>query len=130
NTQCKATYTLLFVVKPLPLIELAASELVCSNDPSFTKIINAGVTDVAQISNYTYQWYLNGSIIPSATQYDLTVNTEGVYTCEVTHPNSCSRTRIVTVTASNSATIEQISINDLSDNNSIVVYVSGSGDYE
>lgn len=130
NTQCKATYTIPFIIKPLPLIELAGSELVCSNDPSFTKIINAGVTDVAQISNYTYQWYLNGSIIPSATQYDLTVNTEGVYTCEVTHPNSCSSTRTVTVTASNSATIEQISINDLSDNNSIVVYVSGSGDYE
>lgn len=130
NTQCKATYTIPFIIKPLPLIELAGSELVCSNDPSFTKIINAGVTDVAQISNYTYQWYLNGLIIPSATQYDLTVNTEGVYTCEVTHPNSCSRTRTVTVTASNSATIEQISINDLSDNNSIVVYVSGSGDYE
>lgn len=130
NTQCKATYTIPFIIKPLPLIELAGSELVCSNDPSFTKIINAGVTDVAQISNYTYQWYLNGTIIPSATQYDLTVNTEGVYTCEVTYPNGCSRTRTITVTASNSATIEQISITDLSDNNSIVVYVSGSGDYE
>lgn len=130
NTQCKATYTIPFIIKPLPLIELAGSELVCSNGLLFTKIINAGVSDVAQISNYTYQWYLNGLIIPSATQYDLTVNTEGLYTCEVAHPNSCSRTRTITVTASNSATIEQININDLSDNNSIVVYVSGSGDYE
>lgn len=130
NTQCKATYIIPFIIKPLPLIELAGSELVCSNGLLFTKIINAGVSDVAQISNYTYQWYLNGLIIPSATQYDLTVNTEGLYTCEVAHPNSCSRTRTITVTASNSATIEQININDLSDNNSIVVYVSGSGDYE
>lgn len=130
NTQCKATYTLPFVVKPLPLIELAASELVCSNDPSFTKIINAGVTNVSQISNYTYQWYWNGTLIPSATQYDLTVNAEGVYTCEVQHPNGCSRIRTVIVTASNNATIEQISITDLSENNSIVVYVSGTGNYE
>ncbi len=48
----------------------------------------------------------------------------------VTNTQNCSKTRTITVTASNIATIENVVINDLSDNNSIIVNVSGSGDYE
>ena len=40
------------------------------------------------------------------------------------------RTRTITVTASNSATIENIQIVDLSDENSVTVLVTGLGDYE
>ena len=67
--------------------------------------------------------------IAGATNYELTVNTEGIYTVEVGNSNACLSTRTITVTASNIATIENIEINDLSDNNSISIVVSGLGDY-
>ncbi len=130
NTTCKATAILPFVVNPVPKIELFGNELVCSNNPTFTKIINAGVLDVTTIADFTYQWFLNGVLIPNQTNYDLTVNTEGIYTVTVTNNLNCSRTRTLTVTASNTATINTIEVSDLSNENSIVVLVSGQGDYQ
>lgn len=130
NTTCKATAILPFVVNPVPKIELFGNELVCSNNPTFTKIINAGVLDVTTIADFTYQWFLNGVLIPNETNYDLTVNTEGIYTVTVTNNLNCSRTRTLTVTASNTATVNTIEVSDLSNENSIVVLVSGQGDYQ
>ena len=122
--------TIPLIVNPLPEIELYGDELICSNKPLFTKVINAGLLDETTVSNFTYQWFLDGSIIFTATNYDLTVNTEGVYTVEVTNSNGCVRTRTITVTASDIATINDIEIVDLSDDNSVTVIVTGLGNYE
>jgi gliding motility-associated-like protein len=130
NSNCVATTIISLVVNPLPEIELYGDELICSNNPLFTKVINAGLLDETTISNFTYQWFLDGSIISTATNYDLTVNTEGVYTVEVTNSNGCVRTRTITVTASDIATINDIEIVDLSDDNSVTVLVTGLGNYE
>lgn len=130
NTICKATMIIPLIVNPLPEIELYGDELICSNNPLFTKVINAGLLDETAISNFTYQWFLDGSIISTATNYDLTINTEGVYTVEVTNSNGCVRTRTITVTASDIATINDIEIVDLSDDNSVTVIVTGLGNYE
>ena len=130
NTTCKAYLTIPLVVQPVPEIELYGDELICSNNPLFTKVINAGLLDETTVSNFTYQWFLDGSIIFTATNYDLTVNTEGVYTVEVTNSNGCVRTRTITVTASDIATINDIEIVDLSDDNSATVLVTGLGNYE
>ena len=86
--------------------------------------------DETTVSNYTYQWFLNNNPISGETNYTLTVNTEGIYTVEVTNSNSCVRTRTITVTASNIATIENVQVVDLSDENSVTVLVTGLGDYE
>lgn len=130
NSNCVATTIISLVVNPLPEIELYGDELICSNNPLFTKVINAGLLDETAISNFTYQWFLDGSIISTATNYDLTVNTEGIYTVEVTNSNGCVRTRTITVTASDIATINDIEIVDLSDDNSVTVIVTGLGNYE
>lgn len=132
NTTCKATAVLPFIVNPVPKIELFGNELVCSNNPTFTKVINAGVLDVTTIADFTYQWFLNGVLIPNETNYDLTVNTEGIYTVTVTNNLNCSRTRTLTVTASNTATVNTIEVSDLSNENSIVVLISSQsqGDYQ
>lgn len=129
NTSCSAVTYIPFIVHPLPEISLIGDELVCSNDPTFTKIINAGVVNNSLISTYTYQWFYNGVLISGQTNYDLTVNTEGVYTVVVTNLQGCSRTRTITVTASSNATIENVYITDLSVNNSVLILVSGTGDY-
>lgn len=130
NTNCKATLSIPFVVKPTPRINTTGTELVCSDNPNFIKTIDAGLEDVSTINNFSYQWFLDGTILSGETNYSLVVNTEGSYTVLVTNAQNCSKTRTITVTASNIATIENIVINDLSDNNSILVNVTGSGDYE
>lgn len=130
NTTCKAYLTIPLVVHPVPEIELYGDELICSNNPLFTKEISAGLLDETTVSNYIYQWFLNNNQIIGETNYTLTVNTEGIYTVEVTNSNGCVRTRTITVTASNIATIENVQVVDLSDENSVTVLVTGLGDYE
>ncbi len=129
NTNCTATVSLPFVVNPVPKISLLGDELVCSNLPTFTKVLDAGLLDSSPTSNYSYAWSFNGNTIAGATNYTLIVNTAGLYTVEVTNNQSCSRTRTITVTASDIAKITDVNIVDLAESNSISITVTGSGDY-
>jgi gliding motility-associated-like protein len=133
NTTCFATTTLHFVVHPLPRINLNTNhqddEIVCTNLPTFTVTLNAEITDGTSTSNYTYQWYLNGTAITSATNYSITVNTAGTYTVDVTNSFGCKRTRSIIVTASDIAHIQNINVVDLVDNNTVEVIVNGTGNY-
>ena len=129
NNSCNAVVLIPFVVNPVPNINLKGDELVCSNLPTFTKIIDAGIQDGSPIADYSYVWFFNGNRIEAATDYSLTVNTEGIYTVEVTNNKGCSRTRTITVLASDIAKITDVNIRDLADSNSITISVSGSGDY-
>lgn len=130
NTFCTATTTLHFVVNPVPNIALEYSEIVCTHQPTFTTTLDAGIQDNTPTSDYTYQWYFEGTILPSATSPTLTVTTEGIYTVDVTNSFGCSRTRTITVVHSSSATFSIQSV-DLSDNNTITVTLTADslGDY-
>lgn len=129
NTACKAQTIIPFVVHPAPNILLEGDELVCSNLPTFTKVINAGILDNTPITAYTYTWSLNGTTIPDENNYELTVNTKGTYTVEVTNSQGCSKTRTILVNASDIAVINDVDTVELSDSNSITVSVRGNGDY-
>jgi gliding motility-associated-like protein len=133
NTSCSATYPLSFVVHPRPLIDINAQgwddTLICSNLPFFTATLTADVAQSNLIPTYTYQWYIEGTLIPGATQYSLTVNQEGTYSVEVTNPQGCTAIRVVEVNTSVIATIDSVTVVDLVDNNTITVNVSGNGDY-
>ena len=129
NNHCQATMTIPLEVRPLPSIALFDDALVCSDNPSFTIVLNAGLLNQNQVNLHSYQWYFNGSILANQTSYQLTVNFPGVYTVEVSHPNACSRIRTITVTASNVATIENVAVTDLSNENTIAVVASGLGNY-
>ena len=129
NTSCKATIVLPFVVNPVPNINLIGDELVCSNLTTFTKIIDAGIQDGISIMNYKYVWTCNGNVIPNETNYSLTVNKAGTYTVEVTNTQGCSRTRTITVSASDIAKIESIDSTELASSNSIRISITGAGNY-
>lgn len=133
NSGCKVTNTINFVVNPIPKIDLNSfgedDEIVCTNLPTFNVTINAGVLPGTPINSYTYQWYLNNVLIPNATQYSLAVSQSGDYSVVVSTSAGCSETRPIKVTASVIATIEQINIVDLTDNNTVEVIVSGNGNY-
>lgn len=130
NTTCSVTVTLPFVVNPVPKIALTGDELVCSNLPTFTKVLDAGLLDGSPTNNYSYAWTFNGNTIAGETNYTLTVNTAGLYTVTVTNNEGCSRTRTFTVVASDKANITDVKIVDLAESNSITVSVAASlGDY-
>jgi gliding motility-associated-like protein len=128
NPTCSATAIIPFLVNPVPKIQLTGDELVCSDLPTFTKTINAGLLDETQKANFTYRWTLDGNPIVSETDYDWTVNTKGIYKVEITNNQGCSRTRTITVNASDKASV-QVDIVDLSSENSITVLATGGGDY-
>ena len=134
NTNCPITKVLNFVVNPTPKIDLnltgQADELVCSNIPTFTVTINAGITDGAPTINYNYKWFKDGIAIAGETNYTLAVNIAGLYTVEVSYPlTTCAKTRTIKVTTSDIATIDSLTITDLSDISSVRVQATGSGNY-
>jgi gliding motility-associated-like protein len=130
NTTCTATINLPFVVHPVPKIALTGDELVCSDLPSFTKDLDAGLLDGSPTTDYSYIWSFNGNAIAGETNSTLTVNTAGLYTVLVTNNQGCSRTRTFTVVASDKANITDVKIVDLAESNSITVSVAASlGNY-
>ncbi len=129
NNSCKVSTTIPFKVYPVPYITLTDTELICSDNSSFVNVIDAALINPSAHSNFTYEWFFNGELISDATTYNLTINSAGVYTVEVTNDSGCALMRTITVTASNSATIDSVDVTDFSENNTIEVYASGLGDY-
>lgn len=66
-------------------------------------------------TGYTYKWSTG------ETTSSIQVNTPGVYTVTITNSLGCSSTKMIAVTASNTATINDIIINDLRDNSTVTV---------
>ncbi len=134
NPTCNATIVLPFIVNNLPPINLnsdgSEDELVCSNLPTFFVTLNASIQNGSPITDFTYEWFKDNVLLPNENNYTLDVNQEGNYTVEVTTLSGCSRIRTIKVTASDIASITNITVVDLSDTNSVTVNVSGKGIYE
>jgi gliding motility-associated-like protein len=133
NKVCAATTILNFIVHPIPNIDLNLdgidNKLVCSNISTFFATLDAGIFDGSPTSDFDYIWTKDG--IPVGTNSPtLDVNTEGIYTVEVTNNSGCNRTRTIKVTASNIATITAVDVVELTDINTITVNTTGAGDYE
>jgi gliding motility-associated-like protein len=133
NTSCTATFTIPFIVHPLPNIDLNTDKsddnLVCQNDPTFFVQIDAGIEDGSSPNDYAYVWEKDGLVVGGNT-YTLAVNEEGLYSVEVINSSGCSRVRTIKVTAADVAQIDSIDIVDMADINTVTVKVSGLGDYE
>ncbi|MBS7786239.1 T9SS type B sorting domain-containing protein [Flavobacterium sp. CYK-55] len=128
NLTCPASTILPFKVWPTPKIRLQGRELICSDNPNFYKRIDADIVDSSTISNYTFQWYKEGVLIPGATLYTLDVNVPGLYSVDVTSVHGCLKTRVIDVVNSDVAHIDAIIVTDLTDFNSIEILASGGGD--
>lgn len=126
NSNCSDSTILKFVVRPLPSLPPDEEAIICEGVQSI--VIKAGIPQNST-QNYTYQWYKNQTLITGATHVNLTVTEEGTYEVTVTNIFGCEKTRTIEVIYSEPATIETVIINDLVDNNSINIVVSGAGDY-
>jgi gliding motility-associated-like protein len=122
GTACFAVSQLSLIVHPLPVIDTEDSLIFCLNSSS-PILLNPGIT-VNQFTNFTYLWS-TGETTPT-----IQVSQAGTFTVQVFNGFGCFKTRTVTVNPSNIATIEEVIVNDVSDNNTVEIIVSGEGDYE
>ncbi|MBT8260692.1 MAG: choice-of-anchor L domain-containing protein, partial [Bacteroidia bacterium] len=127
NNQCYAITTVALQVLNRPLLEdditNENSILYCLNTYPETITLHAGIVNDTP-TNYSYTWS-NGENTSS-----IDINEVGNYSVIVTAANGCTSTRFILVEASNTATIVDVIIEELSDNNTITVMASGEGDYE
>ncbi|WP_158848632.1 T9SS type B sorting domain-containing protein [Algibacter sp. L1A34] len=110
-------------VAKLPEIDSDALLYYCLNTyPEYIEL-NAGIVNDSP-NNYSYNWSTG------ETTYAINVNEVGVYNVTVTNSTGCSKTKTITVEASGIAEINDIKVEDVSNNNTITVSTSGEGIYE
>ncbi|WP_418509387.1 choice-of-anchor L domain-containing protein [Corallibacter sp.] len=128
NNACYSVSEVVIHINENPDLLPDETILYCLNDfPTFT-YLDAGITN-GSINNYTFTWEKDGTDLNTNTS-QIAINETGVYTVTVTNANGCSAIRTITVTPSNIATIDDVSIIEASSNNSITIHASGEGDYE
>lgn len=133
SNDCFGYATFNLIVNPLPDINVnpegSDDKIVCNNLPELLVTLEAGISGEEQISDYQYKWYLDGDMITGATTSSIKVNAQGNYSVDVINKSNCFRTQIIKVKASDIAAIKDIEVKDLSDNNSVLVNVTGYGNY-
>lgn len=63
--------------------------VIVNPSPDVTISMSNGILSTSPLGN-SYQWYINGILIPNATLSTFTPVTSGYYTCEVTFSGGCS----------------------------------------
>ncbi|SDH74253.1 choice-of-anchor L domain-containing protein [Winogradskyella thalassocola] len=128
NNQCYGISTVNLNVLYTPVLEANETVLYCLNTFPEPLTIYGGVLNDLP-NNYYYEWQFNGSITDVTTLF-YEATEPGVYTVIVTDPNGCSSSRIITVLASELATIESVNVVGVAPNNTVTITLSGEGDYE
>lgn len=128
NNQCFAISPINLEVLYTPTASEDETVIYCLNAFPETIRLFGGVLNDSP-SNYYYEWLFNGNATSVNTSF-IDINEVGNYTVIITDPNGCFASRTITVNPSNIATIENISIQEGSFNNTISVDVSGEGNYE
>lgn len=106
-------------VDPMPDIIVDGTATYCLNRPNTPVLLDAGIGNQNPAS-FTYLWTPNGE-----TSSTLSVVAAGTYTVTVTNRHGCSKVRTIIVKNSDIAVIENSTITDLSDNNTISISVQG-----
>jgi gliding motility-associated-like protein len=112
---CMAIREIILHVRPLPDIDVNETAIVCLNTMDYIEL-DAGVSTNQQ--NYTYLWSTG------QTTHSIYTNQPGIYTVtvtDITHATLCSKLRTITVVPSNIALIDNITVTDLTENNTITV---------
>lgn len=120
---CYTISEVILKVNELPNVKDEDIVLYCLNDFPQTIILSGEVIN-DNLDTYEYSWSTG------ASSSEIEVNEIGTYTVEVSYINGCSKVKTIKVLPSNIAMIESIVIKDLSSHNSIIVLVSGEGEYQ
>ncbi len=128
DNQCYAISEVNLEVLYTPLLAPDETVVYCQNNFPETITLFGGVQNDLP-NNYYYQWLFDGQATGVTTTFFET-NQVGTYSVIVTDPNGCSNTRLIEVTASETAIISELLISQASDNNSITVILETEGDFE
>ncbi|AXT20803.1 gliding motility-associated C-terminal domain-containing protein [Flavobacteriaceae bacterium AU392] len=123
DNACFGINQLELIVNELPNIEIESEAIYCINFFPETITLSNGILE-GNPEDFTYLWS-TGETTP-----EIQVNEIGIFTVTITNENMCSKLRTINVVPSNIATFENISVTDVSENNTITITVSGDGDYE
>ena len=132
NTACFATTELTLNVNLLPEFTLDNSYVICVNTNG-TEIIGPPLIDTGLSTvDYTFEWRLNNTIIPGATDSSYLANLPGDYSVTVTNNlTNCERVETTVVLESGPPTITATVTSSAFANNHIIeVEALGGGDYE
>lgn len=117
NNNCMGLARINLQVYALPNITLNDTAIVCLNLQNYITL-TAGISG----THYDYLWSTG------ETSQNISVNQPGTYTVTVTNSNTgCNKTRTITVAASNVATINNIVVDDLGEDNSISLVATPTG---
>lgn len=139
NTSCTANTSFDLIVNPLPDFSVDTPRIVCTSDPTFSIDLDVDKASVIDFFDYEWRWTsLDGTTTDQFISNDETipVSTPGTYSITLTKTDGtgCTRTRDIFVDASEKATItiEDVTIIDISKNNSVTIDTAnlGSGNYE
>ena len=122
GNDCIGLNVINLIVKPLPNFTLTQLGLLCLNNVSQPTQLTAQMVNPL---SHSFLWTPTNE-----TTQSIDVTQNGTYTVTVTNnATSCSKTLDILVTGSQIATIQDIDIVELSNNNSVEIIVTGSGDY-
>ena len=122
GNDCIGLNVINLIVKPLPNFTLTQFGLLCLNNVSQPTQLTAQMVNPL---SHSFLWTPTNE-----TTQSIDVTQNGTYTVTVTNnATSCSKTLDILVTGSEIATIQDIDIVELSNNNSVEIIVTGSGDY-
>ncbi|TBN06896.1 T9SS type B sorting domain-containing protein [Hyunsoonleella flava] len=124
NNNCYGISEVQLIVNELPDIENETLVNYCLNFFPQPMLIDAGLNS-GNTADFLYSWSTGED------DYTIESNTIGNITVTVTNrTTNCSKEKLITIEASNTATIESIEVTDASENNSVVVNATGEGEYE
>lgn len=112
-------------VETLPNLKADETEVFCLNRSNIPLVLTSGLIS-GNPSSYQYLWTPNGETTPNISVFN-----EGVYNVRVTSSSGCVNNRNITVINSDIAIIEDIDIQDFSNNNTVTININGNeNDFE
>jgi gliding motility-associated-like protein len=129
---CYAVAALTLQVNPLPAFDLEDSYILCVNTNG-SEILNPLVLETGlSMTNYSFEWSYNDTVIPSATNSSLMPSQEGTYSVTVTDLiTNCSNTDSTEVIESEPPMLEVNLVTQVFADNHVIEAVStGIGVYE
>jgi gliding motility-associated-like protein len=132
NSGCYTTGNFEIIMNPMPIFGLDDSYTLCVATNG-TEVLDPPELDTGlSMEDYTFEWTLDGTVLPGVTGPSLTAMQDGIYGVLVTNIDTrCTNTDRAEVLASSPPTVEvEVVTQAFSENHVITATAIGDGEYE